>query len=280
MTYAIEEPDGKPNYCSWIISGDISKDEFAFAEEIFKKHFNKCKQYGDYIFLTINLNSSGGDVDAAMSIGRFLRKYGVRTAVRDKSQCLSSCVFIFMAGLERYAFYENTIGIHRPYFVDLKSQTSINEIQNMRRKRVEGIRNYINEMDIPISLVDLMMTIPPNDIKLLTYEELQTYRLNQKDAAWEEKQNSMIASRYGLTSSEYRKLDAVADDICVKTNKHSKKSESQALDESYCREAILFKVEKEKIRRKFPLIEARCLTIETDDAEKIYSCMRIILKQP
>jgi len=281
MTYAIEEPDGKPNYCRWIISGDISKDEFSFAEEMFKKYINKCKQNtSSYIDLSISLNSNGGDVDAAIAIGRMLRRYGVKTYVRPDSQCLSSCVFIFMAGLERVSTRQNLIGIHRPFFADLNSQISLNEIQNIRRKRIEIIKNYMNEMDIPLSLLDLMLTIPPSEIKLLTYEDMETYRLNQDDPAWDEKRTSILASRYGLTSSEYRRLDAIADDVCKKSIKTSKRTESQTLDDSYCREAILFKVDKEKIKRKFPMIEAKCMANEVDDTEKLFSCMRIILKQP
>ena len=186
-----------------------------------------------------------------------------------------------MAGLERVSTRPNIIGIHRPFFANLNSQTSINEIQNIRRKRIEMIKNYMNEMDIPLSLLDLMLTIPPSEIKLLTYEDMETYRLNQDDPAWDEKKTSILASRYGLSSSEYRRLDVIADDTCKKSIKPSKITESQTLDDSYyCREAILFKVDKEKIKRKSPMIEAKCMANEVDDMEKIFSCMRIILKQP
>jgi ATP-dependent protease ClpP protease subunit len=278
MTYAIEEPDGKPNYCSWIISGDISKDEFVFAEEIFKKHLNKCKQTSGWISLTINLDSPGGDVDAAMSIGRFLRKYGVRTTVRENSKCISSCVFIFMAGLERTVNRENTIGVHRPYFVDLSSQISINEIQNIRRKRIESIKNYLNEMDIPISLVDLMMAIPPNDIKLLSNDDMKAYRINQADPAWEEKQNSINASIYGLTSSEFRRLNAISSDVCIYRSGALKYNAQDSETVHNCSQAILWNLSVEKYKQRYQVVQKKCFG--SQDENLIVSCMRGVFKAP
>lgn len=44
----------------------------------------------------VSFASNGGEVDAAMELGRMLRKLGVSTVVALGDQCLSSCVFAFM----------------------------------------------------------------------------------------------------------------------------------------------------------------------------------------
>jgi hypothetical protein len=169
MTFSIDERDGKKDYCYWYLSGEIKKDNAKQAEQLFQMNFNKCEQMSStYLSIQIHLNSNGGDVDAAMTIGRLLRKYGVRTVVTPMAKCLSSCVFILMAGLERVA-KEKTIGIHRPYFADLNSQAKINEVQHLRFKKIDAIKNYLTEMDIPNSILDLMISIPPDDIKVLLF---------------------------------------------------------------------------------------------------------------
>ena len=63
---------------------------------------------------TVSLSGNGGDVDAAMEVGRLLRRLGVSTFVARGNQCLSSCVFAFMGGDRRSV--AGRIGIHRPYF--------------------------------------------------------------------------------------------------------------------------------------------------------------------
>ena len=56
----------------------------------------------------VYLNSLGGDVDAAMAIGRLIRKYDGWTYIGDwlstmplDSKCFSSCALIFIAGVRR-----------------------------------------------------------------------------------------------------------------------------------------------------------------------------------
>src|SRR5437667_5050703 len=49
----------------------------------------------------VNLDSSGGDVYASMDIGRMIRRHRASVAVQKESKCLSSCVFILAAGVQR-----------------------------------------------------------------------------------------------------------------------------------------------------------------------------------
>jgi hypothetical protein len=49
----------------------------------------------------IFLNSTGGDVTAAMKIGRIVRKYDGWTIIDGNNKCYSSCALIFIAGVIR-----------------------------------------------------------------------------------------------------------------------------------------------------------------------------------
>jgi hypothetical protein len=51
--------------------------------------------------ITIELNSGGGNLGAALNANTKLKKYGVNTLVR--SECASSCTVLFAAGRTRTA---------------------------------------------------------------------------------------------------------------------------------------------------------------------------------
>ena len=47
-----------------------------------------------------SLNSEGGDIFAAIRIGRLIRKLKARTVVAPRAKCHSACALIFIAGME------------------------------------------------------------------------------------------------------------------------------------------------------------------------------------
>ena len=71
-------------------------------------------------------------------------------------------------------------------------------------------QEYLSEMDVATSLVDEMISIPPESIKILSYDEMVRYRLFGYDANYEEKQTAEAAAVFGISSSEKRRRDLVA----------------------------------------------------------------------
>ena len=61
----------------------------------------------------VRLDSLGGDVDTALSIGRIVRADKAAVAVLGDGRCLSSCVFVLAGGAIRYV--AGPVGIHRPF---------------------------------------------------------------------------------------------------------------------------------------------------------------------
>jgi hypothetical protein len=66
--------------------------------------------------VTVNLNSPGGDVLAAIEIGSVLRDNWMWTIINDNDECASACVLVFAAGAERGTGDLSVVRIHRPHF--------------------------------------------------------------------------------------------------------------------------------------------------------------------
>src|SRR5580700_8203521 len=109
--------------------------------------------------IIVRINSDGGSVEAAMAIGRLLRKTGKAVAVEAGDRCASACVFILAAGVERIV--EGDVVIHRPYLIEDLPGSVGYDAQYKRTEQL--IRSYFAEMNIPAALGDRMLAIPPDE---------------------------------------------------------------------------------------------------------------------
>lgn len=149
-----------------------------------------------------DLNSSGGDWAAAMAIGRIIRKHHSVAQVMGGKQCSSACVLILAAAQVRLVSESARIGIHRPYSSSTKP-TSLEEGQRRYRQLEETTRTFLRDMNIPISLFDAMVRVPPERLRILSMKEMQEFGLEGKDPAYEEVQDQARASELGLERKEY-----------------------------------------------------------------------------
>jgi hypothetical protein len=207
-------------------TGEISAQDIAIFRKVLDVSCTETKKnlnQESYITYDVSLDSKGGDVDAALAIGRLLRnaKFPVKdlsvyTRVEHERHCYSACVFILAAGMTRSVsvLRGNAVGIHRPYFAKLDAKYSTTEIRQIRSMQNKAIREYLLEMDLAESLLDAMLAVPPDEIKLLTEAELKQFRLNLPDANFEERGIARMASWWYLTSSEYRLRNAQVRDKC------------------------------------------------------------------
>ena len=51
-----------------------------------------------------------------MQIGATIRELPAQTVVDSGAECMSACIFILAAGVERLTFDGSRLGLHRPYF--------------------------------------------------------------------------------------------------------------------------------------------------------------------
>lgn len=175
------------------INGEIETGDLYVVKHEFRKSSSSPSSLATFI------NSQGGDVYEAMRIGRWLRTKTDHIAVNKDARCLSACVLILASGNIKHPI--GTIGIHRPYLTG----RSKNDVRTDVRTLLNDTRNYLDEMNVPVSLADEMFSTPPNEMKILSEQDLRTYRLDQADMVWGEETALDTATRLGISREEYMK---------------------------------------------------------------------------
>lgn len=166
-------------------------------------------------YVRLHIESEGGDVKAAMGIGRLMRSVNARVGA-DK--CYSACVLIFIGGVDRSVTSRQDkgwgLGLHRLYFAALAPGLSMAEISSKRRALSDEVRAYINSMNVSGQLFDLMEATPPEQMKLLSAEEVTALGLDQPDPVWDESVVAKEAHYYGISSMAYRQRRASLESRC------------------------------------------------------------------
>jgi hypothetical protein len=197
------------------LRGTITKDDPAR----FRAVINRLDPNELFLSPKVVLDSNGGDVFAAMDIGRQIRAKTLATIVQSGGHlgigagghCISACIFVFTGGVVRTACSlgcdQTSLGIHRPYSIDTDI-VALGEADR-RYKRIDAaIRAYFKEMNIPDVLADDMLRIAPRNVKFLTYAEAERYGLQGGDAAYEESEASKGAKHYGISKEQYYERQA------------------------------------------------------------------------
>jgi hypothetical protein len=82
--------------------------------------------------------------------------------------CTSACFFIFVAGITRQEvdLHAPRLGIHRPYLSDSDLRTLSGDQAITSGNRIRAtVENYLKEMSVPAKYVDLMFSIPKDNIR-------------------------------------------------------------------------------------------------------------------
>jgi hypothetical protein len=184
------------------INGTITREDVDSARVLAGLiRSGKQRIAGNAVWLT----SDGGEVDAAMDLGRLFRMMGVDTLIGKNDQCLSSCVFAFMGGERRSVV--GRLGIHRPFF------SFTQEIPDRRahyRHLQQRLKAYIDEMDFPASLYDAMMAVPPESMEILAPADLKRLYLEGISPSSEDLADAAAARRLDIPMTEYLKRKANA----------------------------------------------------------------------
>lgn len=143
------------------------------------------------------LGSEGGDLHAAMMMGRYLREHRFDTMVLPNSVCYSACVFLLAAGIDKKV--QGFVGIHRPYYT---SGDPALVSKSIKKTKIE-VETFFDEMNIPIRLAEDMFSVDPTDMRILSEEELKEYRLNSKDYVAQEADAIDMIERLGVSREDY-----------------------------------------------------------------------------
>jgi ATP-dependent protease ClpP protease subunit len=136
----------------------------------------------DIHYALVFINSPGGSVQAAMELGKIIRRNGFVTYVGRKQQnvntkavypvnvsgeCYSACVFAYIGGNYRYIEPTSKIGVHRFHSASYKYANEDNaQIVSA------AIISYLNEMGIDASLFNLMSKAGKDELYILDNAEL------------------------------------------------------------------------------------------------------------
>jgi hypothetical protein len=246
--YELENPLNKKSECksaSIIFEGKFLVGDSQKLEKELISIDKKCNNFISYP--TVLLDSKGGDIEEAINVGRVIRKYEYKTTLYPmesfqnvKYGCYSSCVIAFIGGTSRLSEL-GVLGIHRPYFSNIDSKSTVKQIREQRENLNKKLKIYLNEMDVSAQLLEDMLAIPPEQMKILTSEEKRMYRLVGQDANYEEFRIARDARVFKMTSAEYRVKDLRANEACAKAN-----------ERGICYLSNMLKISEEDARNKLP----------------------------
>ena len=170
----------------------------------------KVSLYDERQLLWVEINSPGGDLTEAMTIGRCLRHMDALIAV--DGPCLSACVLVLAGAVERVQLdaVPARIGVHRPYIATIASDVDIAELFETTRTKVT---DYFREMRISLVLADRMFATPPEELDFLSAADLKML-LPRLDPVWDEVTTVRRASIYRVSPAAYRQHQITAGQNC------------------------------------------------------------------
>jgi hypothetical protein len=186
FTWVACEPDCQSNSKGWIgavgvVTGDTVKD------------FDEFARTRDLTGATIVLDSSGGSVNDAITMGRRWRKLGLLTtvgttielqgpsglkpAVAPHAYCESMCVFLLLAGKTRFVPEEARVRVHQIWMGDRaddpKAASYTAQDLMIVERDIGRLAKYTFDMGGTGDLLSLSLSVPPwEDLHQLTGEEL------------------------------------------------------------------------------------------------------------
>jgi hypothetical protein len=175
-TVTIYNLDSAAHTAGVAIDGPIDKNAAAHALQLIR--FLRP----DNDELTIYLNSSGGDVAAAIELGEEVRKLSVLTALDDHGECLGACVLVLAAGVQRSPVPDR-VGIYR--LADPKEPPSRDRTSQKNAAPAKKVQVYLARMGMPDRLYKEMMQRPPDKMLVLDAARLKTFGLEGIDPAYE-----------------------------------------------------------------------------------------------
>ena len=143
---------------------------------------------------SISLNSDGGNLGAAMELGRLIRRQRITTVVSGDARCLSACAFAYLGGTERLFVtdfndderanysHQTRLGFHSFVYAPIEalSNSEIQILGPSLSRDIQGITsilsNYVAEMGVSTELVSISSEIPADNFRFFDYDDL--VRLN------------------------------------------------------------------------------------------------------
>jgi hypothetical protein len=160
----------------------------------------------------IHIDSGGGNVTAAIEVGRLLRTLDAPIEVDPEQLCASACVLIFAGATHRLA--HDQIGIHRPYFRIPSTDFTAADVQRWFSDLSTQIHAFLREVNVSERLADDLMAVPPEQMRYLSADELVAYGLEIVDPVAKETTDLRGARKLGLDRATYMQRKIESESFC------------------------------------------------------------------
>ncbi len=138
----------------------------------------------------VRLDSPGGNLIEGVKLAQAMHEGKIATVVARGAQCASACFIAFAAGLEKYASYGASIGVHGASFqrggetVDAPDGTIV-------------MAKLVKELGVPPAIIGKMVVTSADDIVWLTPEDLQSMGVQMTGGGQDEETVTASASSVG-----------------------------------------------------------------------------------
>jgi len=172
-----------------VLEGRIDTGDYISVRNFLSEVSNFNKMNGD-VFLA----SQGGNIFEALQIGYLIRHLQLSTdapsrpppTVRSSGgeiiypsdlakpqnyQCTSACFLLYVAGVHRNFIWTGRLGIHHPQIERKAVGTTEKDIAIALADLRKKVERYFEEMNVPKKYLDLMYSVPSNEVRWITQSE-------------------------------------------------------------------------------------------------------------
>jgi hypothetical protein len=192
MSFRTGYSGGNCEGCEYIVAeGEITAETPQRFQTFFK----------DNALGHLMLHSPGGDLQAGLQLGEFIRQNRLKTRVArslpkpgtheetiQDGVCASACVFAFLGGVVRVAG-DRTIGVHQFYLeAALRDPTSrvFSGLDLSRQQLLSAVVvDYVYRMGADTRLIARASSVLPTSMKYLTLDELKELRVVWDADEWQ-----------------------------------------------------------------------------------------------
>jgi ATP-dependent protease ClpP protease subunit len=181
-------------------TGTITRQNVEHLQQILASYPSRLPKTDIRPHFRFIIDSPGGDVYAAMELGRLLRAN--QASINNVNKCASACILTWVGAPIRNPWLDSPFIIHRPFGFSESEQDLAGS--SMRWKTMQAdIRRYLVEMNVPPTLLDAMNEVPSEEGRVLTAAELSRYLMDVDDPAYTEIYDAGEAQKRGISRIEY-----------------------------------------------------------------------------
>jgi hypothetical protein len=174
-TVPLPQPDGamaKPMTFELVGGGKLMATG-TITPGISQSFATEVGRHSEYI-KTVVLNSPGGSVTDALTMGRLIREHKFATEVEAGKYCASSCPLVFAGGVERRAGERATIGVHQVAAIRSAAAVPPRDEMSIGQTISARCERYLADMGVSLQVWVHAMETPHDRLFVFKPDELKS----------------------------------------------------------------------------------------------------------